>query len=138
MTKLHPGFKYSIGKGCFCEQVQFCSGSIGKGCYFIQGYKRQQHFLILLLLICVCVGERGESLLLSLFYITLFFFPCAGTVIIQNSLCFFLFRAGGIKTEEQIVRCIRKDVNARMDAKGLTSNSILDTVHQLGHLFICT
>uniref|UniRef100_A0A2N9EKY7 Uncharacterized protein n=1 Tax=Fagus sylvatica TaxID=28930 RepID=A0A2N9EKY7_FAGSY len=35
----------------------------------------------------------------------------------------------GIKTEEQIVRCIRKDVNARMDAKGLTSNSILDTVH---------
>jgi hypothetical protein len=81
---------------------------------------------------CVCVwwGEGGGgSLLLSLFYITLFFFPCGGTVIIQKSLCFFLFPAGGIKTEEQIVRCIRKDVNARMDAKGLTSNSILDTVH---------
>jgi hypothetical protein len=35
---------------------------------------------------------------------------------------------GEIKTEEQIVRCIQQDVNAQMDAKGLTSNSILDRV----------
>jgi hypothetical protein len=81
--------------------------------------------------VCVCVwgGEGGGVIVIvSLLYHT-FFFPCGGTVIIQKSLCFFLFPAGGIKTEEQIVRCIRKDVNARMDAKGLTSNSILDTVH---------
>ncbi len=46
--------------------------------------------------VCVSPGRVGGGVIVivSLLYHT-FFFPCSGTIIIQNSLCFFLFYAGG-------------------------------------------